>query len=86
VEGRRGPPSASSERAGRSARLSAKKRKTDASRDIHLTTDLVQIDCNAMALPVAIRGLEGWHLLHGMQEFSPGFFDVWPMSCRGATH
>jgi hypothetical protein len=26
-----------------------------------------------MALPVAIRGLEGWHLLHGMQEFSPGF-------------
>jgi hypothetical protein len=61
-----GPPSASSERAGSSARTTAKKRKTDASRDIHLTTDLVQIDCNAMALPVAIRELVGWHLLHGM--------------------
>ena len=40
---------------------SAKKRKTDVSTCIHLTTGAAQIDCTAMALPVAIRSLEGWH-------------------------
>lgn len=56
--------------AARSAKPSAKKRKTDASRGIHMVGSFPEIPCTAGSLQGAERGLRGRHLLHGMQGVS----------------